>query len=90
MTYVFTPEFLSLNAEDLDADAARGGDVVRDELRGEGGVPHDAVVGSWFGKHALSEMWSEVIVDGEFADHALREVSLGREWRSLEGIRLGS
>lgn len=69
---VLAPYLLPLNAEDLHPDAARGGQVVREELGGEGGVAHDDVVGAWFGEHALGEVCGEVRVDREFADDALR------------------
>ena len=65
------PYLFSLHAEDLHADAARRWRVVRYELRCERGVAHDAVVAGRFGEHALSEMGREVVMDGEFADHAL-------------------
>lgn len=68
---VGAPDLFSLHAEDLHADAARRWRVVWYELRGERGVAHDAVVAGGSSEHALSEMGWEVVVDGEFADHAL-------------------
>ena len=68
---ISAPDLFSLHAEDLHANAARRWRVVWYELRGERRVAHDAVVAGGPGEHALSEMGWEVVVDGEFADHAL-------------------
>lgn len=79
---VFAPELLALNAEDLHPDAAWRGRVVGNNLRRQRRVAHDHVVGSWLCKHALREVGGEIIVDNEFAHHALRNVrfpwSVGR------------
>jgi hypothetical protein len=69
--FIFAPELLAFNAENLDTDTTRCGDVVRNELGCEGRVPHDAVVRAGLGEHALSQVLGEVVVDGEFADYAL-------------------
>jgi hypothetical protein len=68
---VLAPDLLAFDSEDLDSDAAWRGDVVRDELRGERGVAHDAVVAAGFREHALGEVRWEVVVDDELAEDAL-------------------
>lgn len=67
---ISSPDLFSFYAEDLHSDAAGRRHVVRDELGSERGVAHDAVVAGGLGEHALGEVWWEVVVDGEFADHA--------------------
>lgn len=68
---VRTPDLLTFDAEDLDTNAAWRRHVVRNELRRQGGVAHDAVVAGGFCEHALSEVWWEVFMDDEFAYYAL-------------------
>ena len=65
------PDLFSFHAEDLHANATRRWRVVRHELWGEGGVAHDAIVGSGSSEHALGEMGWEVLVHDELANHAL-------------------
>lgn len=68
---VLSPDLLPLDTEDLDTDATRGGDIVRNQLRSERGVAHDTVINGRLCKHALSKMRREVVVNDEFADHTL-------------------
>jgi hypothetical protein len=70
---VLSPDLLSFDPEDLDSDTAWCGDVVRDELRGERRVAHDAVVAAGLREHALGEMCWEVVVDDELAEDALSD-----------------
>ena len=69
--FVFTPDLLALNAEDLHANASRSRDVVGNELGSERGVAHDHIVLARLREHALGEMLGEVVVYLELADDAL-------------------
>lgn len=66
------PDLLSFDAKYLHANAAWRGHVVRDELRSERGVAHNAVIASGLCEHALGKVWWEIVVDNEFTNHALR------------------
>jgi hypothetical protein len=68
---VLSPNLLAFDPEDLDSDTAWCGDVVRNKLRGERRVAHNAVVAAGFREHALGEMCWEVVVDDELAEDAL-------------------
>jgi hypothetical protein len=69
---ISAPDLFSLNAKDLHADSTWRRRGVRDDLRGERRVAHDAVVAGGLREHALGEVWWEVLVDDELADDALR------------------
>jgi hypothetical protein len=72
------PDLFSLNAKDLHADSTWCRRGVWNDLRGERGVAHDAVVAGGFREHALGEVRWEVFVDDELADDALRFWSVNR------------
>ena len=68
---VLAPDLLSFNTKDLQADAARRRDVIRNDFRSQRGVAHDAVVGAGRLKHALREVLWEVTMDGQSANDTL-------------------
>lgn len=71
---VLSPDLLTFDAEDLHANATRGGRVVRNDLRCERRVAHNDIVYAGLLKHALSEVLGQLVVDDELAHNALQMV----------------
>lgn len=82
---ILAPDLLAFDTEDLHADASWCGDIVGQQLRGQGGVSHDHIVGAGALEHALCEVGWE-LADDQLSNDTLMTalVSVHQVWTWLD------